>query len=117
MPIIRNLRKDFDEGRMDNLCSLTYEERGTQDPYVKKDINNPPSSSQLGLQANKRIDDVSRIAQMLVDNPGLKHLSNEAILKQGEITKNFKGKVTIRTKVGGERIVDMLSKEALPRIC
>ncbi len=35
----------------------------------------------------------------------------------GEVTKNFKGKVTIRTRVGGERIVDMLSKEALPRIC
>ena len=92
MPIIRNLRKDFDEGRMDNLRSLTYEERGTQGPYVKKDINNPPSSSQLGLQANKRIDDVSRIAQMLVDKPGLKHLSNEAILKQGEITKKLEGK-------------------------
>ena len=92
MPIIRNLRKDFDEGRMDNLRSLTYQERGTQDPYVKKDINNPPSSSQLGLQANKRIDDVSRIAQMLVDKPGLKHLSNEAILKQGEITKKLEGK-------------------------
>jgi len=35
----------------------------------------------------------------------------------GEVTKDFKGRVAIRTKVGGERIVDMLSKEALPRIC
>ena len=35
----------------------------------------------------------------------------------GEITKEFKGKVVVNTKVGGERIVDMLSKEALPRIC
>jgi hydrogenase expression/formation protein HypE len=35
----------------------------------------------------------------------------------GEITKDFKGKVIVRTKVGGERIIDMLSKEALPRIC
>lgn len=35
----------------------------------------------------------------------------------GEVTKDFEGKVIIRTKVGGERIVDMLSKEALPRIC
>ena len=92
MPIIRNLRKDFDEGRMDNLRSLTYQERGTQGPYVKKDINNPPNASGLGLQVNKRIDDVSRIAQMLVDKPGLKHLSNEAILKQGEITKKLEGK-------------------------
>ena len=35
----------------------------------------------------------------------------------GEVTKDFKKKVIIRTSVGGERIVDMLSKEALPRIC
>ena len=35
----------------------------------------------------------------------------------GEITKDFKGKVVINTRVGGERIADMLSKEALPRIC
>jgi hydrogenase expression/formation protein HypE len=35
----------------------------------------------------------------------------------GEIIKDFKGKVVIDTEIGGERIVDMLSKEALPRIC
>jgi hydrogenase expression/formation protein HypE len=35
----------------------------------------------------------------------------------GEVTKEFKGKVVLHTKVGGERIIDMLSKEALPRIC
>ena len=35
----------------------------------------------------------------------------------GEVAKDFKGKVVIKTKVGGQRIVDMLSKEALPRIC
>jgi len=35
----------------------------------------------------------------------------------GEITKDFKGKVVVKTEIGGERIVDMLSKEALPRIC
>jgi hydrogenase expression/formation protein HypE len=35
----------------------------------------------------------------------------------GEVTKDYKGKVVIRTKVGGERIVDMPLLEALPRIC
>jgi len=35
----------------------------------------------------------------------------------GEITKDFKRKVVIKTAVGGERMVDMLSKEAMPRIC
>lgn len=35
----------------------------------------------------------------------------------GEVTEDFKAKVVIATRVGGERIVDMLSGEALPRIC
>ena len=89
MPIIRNLRKDFDEGRMDNLRSQTYEGRGTKSPYVSKDITNPPESRGLVLEGSRRIDDVSRIAQLLIDKPGLKHLANEAILKQGELTKKL----------------------------
>ena len=44
-----------------------------------------------------------------------KHGRRAAII--GEITKDFKGKVVINTRVGGKRIADMLSKEALPRIC
>jgi hydrogenase expression/formation protein HypE len=35
----------------------------------------------------------------------------------GEVTKDYKEEVVIKTRVGGERIVDMLSTEALPRIC
>lgn len=35
----------------------------------------------------------------------------------GEVTKDFKGKVVIKTRVGGERMLEMLSTEALPRIC
>ncbi|MDD5680471.1 MAG: hydrogenase expression/formation protein HypE [Candidatus Omnitrophica bacterium] len=35
----------------------------------------------------------------------------------GEVTKDFKGKVVVKTKVGGERIVDMPLLESLPRIC
>lgn len=35
----------------------------------------------------------------------------------GEVIKEFKGRVVLRTKVGGERIVDMPVLEALPRIC
>lgn len=40
---------------------------------------------------------------------------NAAVI--GEITKDYKGKVVLKTKVGGERIVDMPVLEALPRIC
>ncbi|MFW5800333.1 MAG: hydrogenase expression/formation protein HypE [Spirochaetota bacterium] len=35
----------------------------------------------------------------------------------GEITDDFTGKVTVKTSVGGERFVDMLYGETLPRIC
>lgn len=35
----------------------------------------------------------------------------------GEIVANHPGMVTMRTRVGGERVVDMLSGEQLPRIC
>ena len=40
-------------------------------------------------ELSKRIDDASRIAQMLIDKPGIKHLTNEAILKQGEVTQKL----------------------------
>jgi len=62
-----------------DLKSLRY---GSETPYVTKDINNPPSSDKIGMQASKRIDDTSRIVQMLVSKPGLKYLANEALLKQ-----------------------------------
>ncbi|MBN1870969.1 MAG: hydrogenase expression/formation protein HypE [Candidatus Omnitrophica bacterium] len=35
----------------------------------------------------------------------------------GEVTGDNIGRVVLRTAVGGERIVDMLTKETLPRIC
>lgn len=84
---------DFNDGLMDRLRSVSYSETRTQSPYVTKDIDNPPNNNNtIGLQVNKRLDDTSRIAQMLVDRPGLKHLSNEALLKQSDnISKLQKG--------------------------
>ena len=35
----------------------------------------------------------------------------------GEITTNHPGMVTMKTRIGGTRVVDMLSGEQLPRIC
>ena len=92
MSIIRNLKKDFEEGRMDNLRSVSYGETGTRAPYVPKPIGSTSD------QITKRIDDVTRIGKMLIDKPGLKHLANEAVLKQGEITKKLEG--NNRTAVG-----------------
>lgn len=85
MPIIRNLRKDFDEGRMDNLRSIDYEESGTQAPYVTKTIG---STSDL---ISKRVDDLTRMSKLLINKPGLKFLANEALLKQGDLTEKLQG--------------------------
>lgn len=60
-----------------NLKSLTY---GGNEPYVTKDINHAPSSNQFALEATRRIDDVSRITQMLADKPGIKYLIHNELL-------------------------------------
>lgn len=60
-----------------NLKSLTY---GGEKPYVTKDINNPPSNNQFALEVTRRLDDVSRISQMLVDKPGIKYLIHNTVL-------------------------------------
>lgn len=65
-----------------DLKSLRY---GNDKPYVTKDINSPTNSNQTGMQINKRVDDVSRIAQMLVDRPGLKFIGNQALLQQVDL--------------------------------
>lgn len=69
-----------------DLKSLRY---GNDKPYVTKDINNPPTSNQTGMQINKRVDDVSRIAQMLVDRPGLKFIGNQALLQQTDTVEKL----------------------------
>ena len=69
-----------------DLKSLRY---GSDKPYVTKDINNPPSSNGVSIQVNRRIDDLSRITQMMVDKPGLKFLGNEALLKQTDLLKKL----------------------------
>lgn len=69
-----------------DLKSLRY---GSDKPYVTKDVNNPPTSNQTGMQINKRVDDVSRIAQMLIDRPGLKYLFNEALLNQATTDRSI----------------------------
>jgi hydrogenase expression/formation protein HypE len=35
----------------------------------------------------------------------------------GEVVADHPGRVTIKTRIGGKRIVDMLTGEQLPRIC
>ena len=86
---------------MDALRSITYPERGTVSPYVVKDIKNP-NPNPLGLELNKRIDDTSRIAQMLIDKPGLKWIGNQTLLSQAELASKAKAAADgKKTGVGG----------------
>jgi hypothetical protein len=66
-----------------DLKSLKYSSMplGSQNPYVRKDIGDGPET-QIGLEFRRRIDDTSRIAQMLIDKPGINYLLSEAALQQ-----------------------------------
>jgi len=35
----------------------------------------------------------------------------------GEVTGEHRGRVVLRSRIGGSRVVDMISGEQLPRIC
>ena len=61
-----------------NLKSLTY---GGNGPYVKKNINKPPSDNRFALEVTKRIDDISRITQMLADKPGIIYELHNTLLR------------------------------------
>lgn len=71
-----------------DLKSLRY---GNDKPYITKNIGEAPGS-QSGLEAQTRIDDTSRIAQMLIDKPGVKYLLNEALLQQVNIDDKIKNR-------------------------
>ena len=91
-----------------DLKSLRYGSMplGSDKPYVTKDVNNPPSSNLTSMEITKRIDDTSRIAQMLIDRPGLKYLFHEAELKQigaaDKIAKARKGGKSVVGAVLGQ---------------
>ena len=83
-----------------DLKSLRY---GSDKPYITKNIGDAPGS-QIGLEVQARIDDTSRIAQMLIDKPGIKYLLNEALLQQINIDDKIKnrGNKTVAGAVLGQ---------------
>jgi len=66
-----------------DLTSLKYGSMplGSDKPLITKNIGQAPGS-QIGTEISRRIDDTSRIAQMLISKPGLKYLLHEAQLQQ-----------------------------------
>jgi hydrogenase expression/formation protein HypE len=57
-------------------------------------------------------DDDERIVEKMRTNP----LGRDAVII-GEVTSDHPGIVLMKTKIGGMRVVDMLTGEQLPRIC
>jgi hypothetical protein len=84
-----------------DLKSLKYGSMplGSDKPYVTKNIGDAPSS-QIGSEISHRIDDVSRIAQMLVGRPGIKYLLHEAQLQQIGVGQRIK-----KAQQGGKSLV------------
>jgi hydrogenase expression/formation protein HypE len=57
-------------------------------------------------------EDTDMVLEVIKSNPFGK---DAAVI--GEVVANHSGKVFMETRIGGERIVDMLAGEQLPRIC
>ena len=80
--------RDFNDGRMERLRSITYSETGTQSPYV---TNEPSVLNSITTffpdEASRRINDTARIAKMLVDKPGLKWIGNQTLLSKEELER------------------------------
>lgn len=74
-----------------DLKSLKYGSMplGSDAPYVTKNIGQA-SGGLLGSEISHRIDDVSRIAKMLTDKPGIKYLLHEAELQQIGVEQRIK---------------------------
>lgn len=83
-----------------DLKSLRY---GNDKPYITKNIGQAPGSL-IGMEVQSRIDDTSRIAQMLIDKPGIKYLLHEAELQQVNVANKIKnrGNKTIAGAVLGQ---------------
>jgi len=94
--------KDYDEGKMNALRSITYAETGTETPYVVKPFG--ATSNEI----THRIDDTSRIAKMLISKPGFKFLAHEALLNQTNIQNKLEKD---RTAVGS--VIGQLGKTAV----
>lgn len=90
-----------------DLTSLRY---GSDKPYVTKGIGQAPGT-QIGRQIQSRIDDTSRIAQMLIDKPGLKFLGNQALLQQVNIQDKLQ-----KSRDKGKSLAGAIVKQGLETV-
>lgn len=81
-----------------DLKSLKYGDFGAVAPLITKSVLNPPKLQGLGLEFERRKDDLIRIGKLLTTGPGLKHLANQAALNVVE--KNISSKFDSKTTGG-----------------
>ena len=97
-----------------DLKSLKNSDYGAKDLLVSKDINNPPKSGGLALQANSRIDDLARHTKLLTRNQGLKFLRNQALLGQIGLPEKLKqAKKSGEPKAVGNALLDQAKNTAI----
>ena len=100
-----------------NLKSLTNKQTGAKSLLVSKDINDPPKTGGIAVQANARIDDLVRHTKLLTRKPGLKFLGNQALLAQTDMKKFVKGQqgksAKAIAKAVGKKALDTLENTAL----
>lgn len=71
-----------------NLKSLKYE--SGNEPFVTKDINNPPSNSSVISQITRRADDVVRVTKAILPTNS-RFLQNQALLQQIDLSQKIDG--------------------------
>jgi hypothetical protein len=88
-----------------NLKSLKYESRN--EPFVTKDINNPPSNSGIVSQITRRADDVVRVTKAILP-ANSRFLQNQALLQQIDISKKIDGIKVAQKKTTAGAIVQQV---------
>ena len=88
-----------------NLKSLKYESRN--EPFVTKDINNPPSNSGIVSQITRRADDVVRVTKAILP-ANSRFLQNQALLQQIDISKKIDGIKVAQNKTTAGAIVQQV---------
>jgi hypothetical protein len=88
-----------------NLKSLKYE--SGNEPFVTKDINNPPSNSGIASQITRRADDVVRVTKAILPTNS-RFLQNQALLQQIDLSQKIDGIKTAQGKTTAGAIIQQV---------
>ena len=97
-----------------NLKSLKYQ--GIEKPLITKDINDPPKTGGISMQANSRIDDVARLAKLMTKKQGLKFLGNQALLAQTNLKQDLLAQKDKSAKAIAKAVGNRLKQTAIDTV-